>query len=97
MDSFIIECPECGIRLEVDRKTGKIINKFPKPNINNSKDPLMDMIKKTKESKENLDNYFFRSKEEMDKKKKELEKHFEDAKKKAKDDPTKPINPMDLD
>jgi len=97
MDSFIIECPQCGVRLEIDKKTGKIINKFPKPDIGGSKDPLMDMIKKTKENKEKLDDYFARSKEDMDKKKKELEKHFEETKKKAKDDPTKPINPMDLD
>jgi ABC-type enterochelin transport system substrate-binding protein len=97
MDSFIIECPECGIRLEIDRRTGKVINKFPKPDISSSKDPLMDMIKKTKENKEKLDDYFGKAKENMDKKIKELDKHFEESKKKAKDDPSKPINPMDLD
>ncbi|MEF3281059.1 MAG: hypothetical protein K6357_08875 [Elusimicrobiota bacterium] len=97
MDTILIECPDCGLRIEIDRKTGKIVNKFKKPDISNSNDPLSDMIKKTKENQNKLDDYFKNAGKEMEKKKEELEKQFEENKKKAKEDPTKPINPMDLD
>lgn len=96
MDTILIECPDCGLRIEIDRKNGKIVNKFKKPDIS-SADPLSDMIKKTNENKTKLEDYFGNAHKEMEKKKKELEKQFEENKKKAKDDPTKPINPMDLD
>ncbi|MGC9070945.1 MAG: hypothetical protein ACP5IO_06525 [Elusimicrobiales bacterium] len=96
MDSFIIECPECGIRLEIDRKTGKIINSYPKPDVK-SADAFLDMIKKSQENKKRLDDYFSKAPEEIKKRKEELEKKFEENKKKAKDDPNPPLNPMDLD
>lgn len=96
MDSILIECPDCGLRIEVDRKTGRIVNKYKKPQISSS-DPLSDMIKKTKENRLKLDDYFGNAQKEMERKKRELEKQFEENKKKAKDDNTKPINPMDLD
>ncbi len=96
MDTILIECPDCGLRIEIDRKTGKIVNKFKKPDVS-SDDSLLDMIKKTKENKAKLDDYFKNAHKEMEKRKEELEKQFEENKKKAKDDPSKPINPMDLD
>lgn len=96
MDTFIIECPECGIRIEVDRKTGKIINKYPKPQISSS-DPFLDIIKKNKEKEKELNEYFSKAPDELKKRKEELDKKFEENKNKAKNDPNPPINPMDLD
>ncbi|MCX7905362.1 MAG: hypothetical protein N2446_01505 [Elusimicrobiales bacterium] len=95
METFIVECPECGIRIEVDKKTGKVINKYSKPNLS-STDPFTDMIKKTKEKNRELDEYFSKAPDELKRRINELEKRFEENKKKAKDDPNPPINPMDL-
>lgn len=96
MDTFIIECPECGLRIEVDRKTGKIVNKYSKPQISSS-DPFTDMLRKTKEKEKELNEYFLKAPDELKKRKEELEKKFEENKTKAKNDPTPPLNPMDLD
>lgn len=96
MDTFIVECPDCGLRIEVDKKTGKIVNKYPKPQLRSS-DPFLDMLKKTNDKKRELDEYFSKAPEELKKRKEELDKKFEENKNKAKDDPNPPINPMDLD
>lgn len=95
--TILIECPDCGLRMEVDVETSKIINKYKKPVVENSNDPLKEMIDKAKKEKAEFDKYFNDARKEIDKKKEELEKHFEDTKKKAKDDKERPINPMDLD
>ncbi len=95
MSSFIIECPECGVRLEIDSKTGKIVNRYPKADVKGD-NSLSDMIKKTEESKKRLEDYFSKASEEMKKRKEDLERKFEENKKRAKDDPNPPLNPMDL-
>lgn len=97
MDTVIIECPQCGIRIEIDRKTGKVINKYPKPETSKSGDIFSDMIKKDEENKRKLEEYFSNAPQSLKKRKDELEKKFEENRKKAKDDPNPPLNPMDLD
>ena len=96
MDTIIIECPECGIRLEIDKKTGKIVNKYPKLETKGSEDPFLSLLKKSKENTKKLDEYFSKAPDDLKKRQEELEKKFEENKKKAKDDPNPPVNPMDL-
>lgn len=96
-DTYLIECPDCGLRIEIEKKTGKIVNTFKKPAFSDKSDPFKEILKENEKKKKELENYFGNIKEGMEKRKKELEKTFEENKKKAKDDPSKPINPMDLD
>lgn len=95
MDTVIIECPCCGTRLEIDRKTCKIINKYPK--IDTKSTTFDDLIRKSKDNVKELDQYFSSAPENLKKRKEELERKFEENKEKAKKDPNPPINPMDLD
>ncbi|MEW5952110.1 MAG: hypothetical protein GX447_01265 [Elusimicrobia bacterium] len=96
--TFLIDCPKCGIRIEIDAKSGKVLKHYEKPDVK-SGDPLKEMMEKMKSEKEKLNDYFKGAKSGMEEKRKELEKQFEENKKKIKEsgDDSKPINPMDLD
>lgn len=96
METFIIECPECGIHIEIDKKTGKVVAKYPRIE-KSSSDPFSEILKKEKERSKQLDEYFSKAPDDLKRRKEELDKKFEENKKKAKDDPNPPLNPLDLD
>lgn len=97
-DTFLVDCPKCGLRIEIDRKTGKVVKHYEKPDIKTG-DPLKEMMEKMKGEKEKLNDYFKGAQNGLKDRQKELEKKFEENKKKIEEsgDKSKPINPMDLD
>lgn len=98
-ETFLIDCPKCGARIEVEKRTGKVLRHWDKPDIKGSADPLKDMMDKMNQQKSKLDNYFDGAKDGLKDRRKELDKKFEEEKKRVKEsgDDSKPINPMDLD
>jgi hypothetical protein len=97
--TFLIDCPCCKARIEVDRKTGKVLRHWEKPQVKEGGDLMQEAFNKMKEDKSRLDNYFTNAGKSMEEKKKELDEKFEKEKKRIEDsgDTSKPINPMDLD
>jgi len=97
--TFLIDCPICKGRIEVDKKTGRVLRHWEKPGTKADGDPMKDAFKKMKEDKSRLDSYFTNAGKSLEDKKKELEEKFEKEKKRIKDsgDTSRPINPMDLD
>lgn len=97
--TFLVECPCCSVRLEIDRRTGKVLKHFEKPQVKPGGDPMQEALKKMKDEKARLDSYFSNAGKSLEEKKKELEKKFEQEKKRIEDsgDNSRPINPLDLD
>ncbi len=97
-ETFLIDCPKCGLRIEIDRKTGKVIKHYEKPDIKTA-DPIKEMMKKMKSEKEKLNGYFDSAQNDLKERQKDLEKKFDENKKKIEEsgDKSKPINPLDLD
>lgn len=97
--TFLIDCPCCKARIEVDRKTGKVVKHWEKPEVKPGGDLMAEAMKKMQADKGRLDAYFSNAGRSMEEKKKELEDRFEKEKKRIEEsgDKSKPINPMDLD
>lgn len=97
--TFLVDCPCCKARIEVDRKTGKVVKHWEKPKVKEGGDLMAESLKKIQADKSRLDDYFKNAGKAMEDKKKELEAQFEKEKKRIEDsgDTSKPINPMDLD
>lgn len=99
LGAFLIDCPCCKARIEVDRKTGKVLRHWDKPKVKEGGDLMAESLKKMEADKARLDNYFANAGKEMEEKKKKLEDLFQKEKKKIEEsgDTSRPINPMDLD
>jgi len=97
--SFLIDCPCCKERIEVDRKTGKVLRHWEKPKVKEGGDLMNEALKKIEADKSRLDSYFNNAGKSLEEKKKELEEKFEKEKKRIEEsgDTSRPINPMDLD
>jgi len=98
-ESFLIDCPMCKARIEVESKTGKVLRHWEKPVVKEGGDQMKDALKKIKQDQSRLEDYFSKAQGDMEKKKKELLDTFEKEAKRIKDsgDTSKPINPLDLD
>ncbi|MBI4351057.1 MAG: hypothetical protein HY550_06425 [Elusimicrobia bacterium] len=97
--TFLIDCPCCKARVEVDKKTGKVLRHWEKPVVKEGGDPMREAFKKMKEDKSRLDSYFSNAGRSLEDKKKELDEKFEKEKKRIKDsgDNSRPETPWDLD
>ena len=97
--TFIVDCPCCRAQIEVDGRSGKVLRHWAKPQLKEGADPMQEALKKIKEEKSRLDDYFSNAGQAMKDKKKELDEKFESEKKRIKDsgDTSRPVNPMDLD
>ena len=93
------DCPCCEARLEVEVKTGKVIQSWKKSDLKQSKDFIKDALKKQEKDKSRLDKYFEGAGSEMEKRKKDLFKKFEQEKKRIhkEKDYSRPDNPLDWD
>ncbi|MFA5161803.1 MAG: hypothetical protein WC421_06120 [Elusimicrobiales bacterium] len=98
-ETMFVDCPCCGTRLELERKTGKIVKTWAKLEKKEGGDAFADSLKKMKEEKERLGKYFSQAPDSMSKHKKELLDKFEQEKQRIKDsgDTSRPLNPLDLD
>lgn len=97
--TFLVDCPCCKARIEVDRRTGKVLKHWEKPQVKEGGDLMAESLKKIQADKSRLDDYFKNAGKSMEDKQKELEAQFEKEKKRIEDsgDTSKPINPLDLD
>lgn len=97
--TFLVDCPCCKARIEVDRRTGKVLRHWDKPKVKEGGDLMTEALKKIQEDKSRLDSYFNNAGKSLEDKKKELEEKFEKEKKRIEEsgDTSRPINPMDLD
>ncbi|MBP5286506.1 MAG: hypothetical protein J6Z08_01245 [Elusimicrobiales bacterium] len=98
-ETFIIECPCCGERLEIERRTGRIVKRWPKPDTAADGDIMQAALKKMEDDKARLDSYFATAGTEMETRERKLSELFEKEKKKIEEsgDFSKPETPFDLD
>ena len=98
-ETYLIDCPACKARIEVEKKTGRVVRHWEKPEVKEGVDQMREAMKKIKDDKSRLDDYFSKAQGDMERRKKELLDKFEKEKKRIKDsgDTSRPINPMDLD
>ena len=92
-----VKCPCCGATLTVDRELGRVLSHQPPPKT--SKAPDFDhatqLLEQEKARRESL---FNQSAEDEKVKSRVLERKFEEALKKTKDEPvTRPMREIDLD
>jgi len=99
METIFVDCPHCHTRLEIEKKTGKVVKTWAKLEKKEGADVVGEALKKMKEDKARLDKYFSGAPDSMKQHKKELLDKFEQEKKRIHEtgDVEKPINPMDLD
>ncbi|HAN06000.1 MAG TPA: hypothetical protein DCQ25_12335 [Elusimicrobia bacterium] len=97
--TFLVECPCCQVRIEVDRRTGKVLKHWEKPKVKEGGDLMTEALKKIQDDKSRLDSYFNNAGKSLEDKKKELDEKFAAEKKRIEEsgDTSKPINPLDLD
>ena len=91
-----VSCPHCGARLSVDTGLGKVIaHEAPARAKSADLDRVADLLEKQKAEREAL---FARSVEDEKVKTQVLDRKFEEALKKTKDEPvTRPLRDLDLD
>ena len=92
-----VTCPCCGAKLTVDRELGKVIAHQPPPKTFKAPDfdHANELLEKEKARRESI---FNQSAEDEKVKSRVLERKFEEALKKTKDEPiTRPMRDIDLD
>ena len=97
--SFIVECPCCGERLELDRKTCKILRRWPRPEIKEGEDAFQSELKRMEEEKARLESVFDEAGKNLKAREDRLAAAFEQQKKKIIEtgDLSRPESPFDLD
>lgn len=95
-DRIEITCPCCQTRLVADTDTGEILaEERPKKDIEKS---FSDAVSQVRSGQSRREEAFSKAFERTQKLDSLLEKKFEEARKKAKENPDeKPINPLDYD
>jgi hypothetical protein len=92
-EALDVDCPCCGARLKVDPETGSVVwadkKKAPPKNFD-------DLVSRVQSSKSVLDEKFARSVEQTKNQREILERKFEEAKKRAAQEPNvRPHHPFD--
>jgi len=94
-DRVKVVCPCCSTKLVVEAQSGEILSEErPKVDPEKSFESAMSQVKSGSQRREEAFAKAFDRTKRLDDL---LDKKFEEARKKAKDDPEKPLNPMDLD
>ncbi|PYV15692.1 MAG: hypothetical protein DMG21_14310 [Acidobacteria bacterium] len=95
-DLIHVACPHCGARLSLDRELGKVIAHEPPARAKSADlDRVGDLLEKEKARREAL---FTQSVADEKVKTQVLDRKFEEALKKTKDEPvTRPLRDLDLD
>lgn len=95
--SFDVTCPCCGAKLTVDAGLGQVIAHQPPPKASKAPDfdRATELLEKEKARRESM---FNQSAEDEKVKSRVLDRKFEEALKKTKDEPvTRPMRDIDLD
>jgi hypothetical protein len=94
-DRFDVTCPCCSTLLVVDAKTGEILGETrPKKDASKTFEDAMSQVRGGAQRREDAFSKAYDRTQNLDDL---LSKKFEEARKKAADDPTKPFNPLDAD
>ena len=94
-DGVEVTCPCCETRLVVDAATGEILSEErPKVDLSKTFDSAMDEVRGGARRRGKAFSKAFEKTKRLDDL---LDKKFEEAKKKAAKDDSKPINPLDFD
>lgn len=96
--AFEVTCPDCGAILKVDPQTRSLIGHTPAPR-KRTFDDFEGAARAMREQEERKESLFRQSMEAERNKKDVMERRFEEAVKKAKDNPDtgKPLREFDLD
>ena len=94
-DDFNITCPCCATKLLLDRETGEILSE-ERPTRDHDK-TFEDAMRDVKTGADRRAKAFSEAHKRTTNLESLLEKKFEEARKKAAKDTTKPVNPLDLD
>jgi hypothetical protein len=94
-DRVNVRCPCCATKLVVDTATGEILSEErPKPDHAKTFDTAMDEVRGGEERRSDAFDKAFEKTQNLEDL---LGKKFEEAKKKAAKDKSKPFNPLDMD
>jgi len=94
-DRVELQCPCCNTKLTVDTETGEILaEERPKLDATKTFDDAMNTVSGGSERRSKAFDKAFDKTKHLDDL---LEKKFEEARKKAKKDDSKPHNPLDFD
>ena len=94
-EKLTIECPCCSTKLVLDAATGEILSQErPKVDADKTFESAMDAVRSGARRREDAFSKAFEKTRRLDDL---LDAKFEEAKKKAKDDPTPVKNPLDFD
>jgi hypothetical protein len=95
-DRIEIICPCCETKLVADTETGEVLSETrPKRDVEKSFTAAMDQVRSGASRREDAFSKAFERTQKLDSL---LDKKFEEARKKAKENPDeKPINPLDYD
>ena len=94
-DRVQVECPCCSTRLTVDVATGEILSE-ERPKLDSTK-TFEDAMTRVRSGANRRDEAFSKAVDRTRKLDDLLNKKFEEARKKAQQDPTAPRNPFDLE
>ena len=94
--SFVVQCPCCEAKLTIDGELGEIVAHEAPPPKRTVSDIGAAFANLTKQSAER-EAKFRREMESQGQKAKLLDRKFQEGLKKAKDDPDRPIRPIDID
>jgi hypothetical protein len=93
-DRVQVDCPCCGTKLVVDASTGDVLSETRPKKPTSSFDEAWNQVQTGSQKREEAFSKAFDQTKRLDS---ILEKKFEEARKKAKDDPSKPRSPFDAD
>jgi hypothetical protein len=96
MATFTVTCPGCQGRLVIDAQLEAVVAHHPPPRARSGMD-LGDALSALKGQAAKRDEMFREQVKAQQSKSQVLARKFEEGLKKAKDDPDRPVNPMDLD
>ena len=94
--SFELACPYCGAKLLIDPEVRAVVHHDPPPKRGPAED-LDQAVKSLQGEAARREALFQRSVEAERGKGKVLDRKFEEGLKRAKDDPSRPLRPVDLD
>jgi len=94
-DRIDVTCPCCNTQLVVETSSGEILSENrPKMDVDKTFEDAMTSVRSGSDRREDAFSKAFDRTKNFDDL---LEKKFEEARKKAKDDTSKPKNPLDFD
>ena len=94
-DRVNVTCPCCATKLVADTATGEILSEIrPEPDHAKTFDTAMDEVRGGEERRSDAFDKAFEKTQNLEDL---LSKKFEEAKKKAAKDKSKPFNPLDMD